>query len=200
MDYGLGNIRSLYNSLKKIGFNPEFYSSKKKEHFDIIFIPGVGSYYKASKLIHQKKNINFLNIHKRKATIFGICLGMQLFSTYGEETKKSKGLNLIKGHTKKIMGRGKKLNLPFVGYHEVKFLKNKKYSYLEKFDNEKFYFVHSFTLTSKKKENILGFTTNQGVKFISAVYDDRIIGTQFHPEKSGEVGLEFLKETIRHFS
>ncbi len=57
-----------------------------------------------------------------------------------------------------------------------------------------------FHLLQKKKENILGFTKNQGVKFTSAVYDDRIIGTQFHPEKSGEVGLEFLKETITHFS
>ena len=200
MDYGLGNIKSLFNSLKKIGFNPEFYSSKKQKNFDIIFIPGVGSYYKASKLIHQKKNTNFLNIHKKNATIFGICLGMQLFSTYGEETKKSKGLNLIEGYTKKITGVKKKLNLPFVGYYNVEFLKNKNYSYLKKFNNEKFYFVHSFSLTPKKKENILGFTKNQGVKFTSAVYGDRIIGTQFHPEKSGEVGLEFLKETIINFS
>ena len=59
IDYGLGNIKSLFNSLKKIGFNPEFFSNKKNKLFDMVFIPGVGSYYKASKLIHQKKHFIF---------------------------------------------------------------------------------------------------------------------------------------------
>jgi glutamine amidotransferase len=200
MDYGLGNIKSLFNSLKKIGFNPEFFSNKKNKQFDMVFIPGVGSYYKASKLIYQKKYLDFLNIHKQEGSIFGICLGMQLFGTYGDENKKSKGLNLIKGHTKKIMSNVKKLYLPFVGYQKVNFINNKKYSYLKKFNNEKFYFVHSYAITTDNKNNILGQTKNQGIKFTSAIYDDRVIGTQFHPEKSGEVGLEFLKESIINFS
>lgn len=200
MDYGLGNIKSLFNSLKKIGFNPEFFSNKKNKQFDMVFIPGVGSYYKASKLIYQKKYLDFLNIHKQEGSIFGICLGMQLFGTYGDENKKSKGLNLIKGHTKKIMSNVKKLYLPFVGYQKVNFINNKKYSYLKKFNNEKFYFVHSYAITTDNKNNILGQTKNQGIKFTSAIYDDGVIGTQFHPEKSGEVGLEFLKESIINFS
>ena len=200
VDYGLGNIKSLFNSLKKIGFNPEFFSNKENKKFDMVFIPGVGSYYKASKLIYQKKYLDFLNIHKEEGSIFGICLGMQLFSTYGDENKRSKGLDLINGHTKKIMSKVRKLSLPFVGYQKVNFINDKKYPYLKKFNNEKFYFVHSYAITPDNKKNILGYTKNQGIKFTSAIYDNKIIGTQFHPEKSGEVGLEFLKESILNFS
>ena len=87
-----------------------------------------------------------------------------------------------------------------MGYQKVNFINDKKYAYLKKFNNEKFYFVHSYTMSPDNKKNILGYTENQGIKFTSAIYDNKVIGTQFHPEKSGEVGLEFLKESILNFS
>ena len=74
IDYGLGNIRSLYNSLKKIGFFPSFYSEKKNKSFDLIFIPGVGSFNKASTLLHSPDLKSFLDQSKKNSFIFGICL------------------------------------------------------------------------------------------------------------------------------
>ncbi len=198
LDYGLGNIKSLFNSIKKIGFKPEFFSGSKSKNFDIVFIPGVGSYSKASKLIHTKKYLDFIKIQNHNAIIFGICLGMQLFSTYGSENGNNKGLNFIKGETKKISSIKKKLNLPFVGYNNVDFISNSKYSFLKDFKDQKFYFVHSYAMNPSNKKNILGFSKNQGIKFCSAVYKERFIGTQFHPEKSGDVGLEFLSKFIKH--
>ena len=99
------------------------------------------------------------------------------------ENKKSKGFVISEIIEK--LPNVKKLYLPFVGYQKVNFINNKKYSYLKKFNNEKFYFVHSYAITTDNKNNILGQTKNQGIKFTSAIYDDRVIGTQFHPEKSG---------------
>tara|TARA_B100001540_G_scaffold315256_1_gene342069 strand:+ start:8020 stop:8637 length:618 start_codon:yes stop_codon:yes gene_type:complete len=198
LDYGLGNVRSLFNSLKKIGFDADFFSSNKNLNYDIIFIPGVGSYSKASELILQKKYLDFLNIHNKGAIIFGICLGMQLFSSNGSENGINKGLNFIKGETKKFSNKEGDLILPFVGYNEVKFVKNSKYSFINKFNMQKFYFVHSYHFIPQKKSQILSTTKNHGVTYCSSVLHDRYLGTQFHPEKSGSVGLEFLSQFIKN--
>ena len=119
-----------------------------------------------------------------------------MFSTNGEENKFSKGLNYIDGNTKKLSNNRKDLILPFVGYFNVKFKIN---NFLKKFDNQKFYFVHSYHFNPKDPSNILAETNHQNIKYCSAVIYYRFIGTQFHPEKSGEIGLEFFKTTIKNF-
>jgi len=86
LDYGLGNIRSLFNAIKKIGFNPTFFSERKNNNFDIVFIPGVGSFLAASKLVSSPDIQSFLNdVKSNQNIIFGICLGMQVMLTRGEE-------------------------------------------------------------------------------------------------------------------
>ena len=197
LDYGLGNIQSLNNALNKIGYEAEFYTDKNKSNYDLIFIPGIGSYFKASNLLLQKKYLNFLNKRHKNAKLFGICLGMQMFSTYGEEFGKSKGLNYVPSKTIKFTDKSNKLILPFVGYHKVEFKKLKKYFFLKEFNNKKFYFVHSYHVIPEKKSNILSLTKQQGVTYCSSIIGDRYLGTQFHPEKSGELGLEFLKKVIK---
>ena len=196
LDYGLGNIKSLFNALNRIGLEVDYYSNNENKNYDLIFIPGVGSYNKASKILSKPDYLNFLNIRNKNAKIFGICLGMQIFSTNGEENKFSKGLNYIEGNTIKLSNNDNDLILPFVGYFNVKFTVN---NFFKKFDNQKFYFVHSYCFNPKKSENILAETIHQNIKYCSAVMNDRFIGTQFHPEKSGEIGLEFLKTTIKNF-
>ena len=196
LDYGLGNIKSLFNALNRIGLEVDYYSNNENKNYDLIFIPGVGSYNKASKILSKPDYLNFLNIRNKNAKIFGICLGMQIFSTNGEENKFSKGLNYIEGNTIKLSNNDNDLILPFVGYFNVKFIVN---NFFKKFDNQKFYFVHSYCFNPKKSENILAETKLQNIKYCSAVMNDRFIGTQFHPEKSGEIGLEFLKTTIKNF-
>ncbi|WP_440931074.1 imidazole glycerol phosphate synthase subunit HisH [Candidatus Pelagibacter sp.] len=196
LDYGLGNIQSLKNALNKIGIQSDFYSEKKKVNYDLIFIPGIGSYFKASKLIFKKEYINFLNIKNKNAKIFGICLGMQIFSTLGDEFGVSKGLNYIPGKTVKIKNPKNKLILPFVGYFNVKFNNLKEFHFLKEFNNKKFYFVHSYEIKPKFKSHILSVTNNQSTLYCSAVANERYFGTQFHPEKSGDLGLDFLKKVI----
>ena len=196
LDYGLGNIKSLFNALNRIGLEVDYYSNNENKNYDLIFIPGVGSYNKASKILSKPDYLNFLNIRNKNAKIFGICLGMQIFSTNGEENKFSKGLNYIEGNTIKLSNNDNDLILPFVGYFNVKFIVN---NFFKKFDNQKFYFVHSYYFNPKKSENILAETMHQNIKYCSAVINGRFIGTQFHPEKSGEIGLEFLKTTIKNF-
>jgi len=196
LDYGLGNIKSLFNALNRIGLEVDYYSNNENKNYDLIFIPGVGSYNKASKILSKPDYLNFLNIRNKNAKIFGICLGMQIFSTNGEENKFSKGLNYIEGNTIKLSNNDNDLILPFVGYFNVKFIVN---NFFKKFDNQKFYFVHSYCLNPKKSENILAETIHQNIRYCSAVMNDRFIGTQFHPEKSGEIGLEFFKTTIKNF-
>ena len=196
LDYGLGNIKSLFNALNRIGLEVDYYSNNENKNYDLIFIPGVGSYNKASEILSKPDYLDFLNIRNKNAKIFGICLGMQMFSTNGEENKFSKGLNYIDGNTKKLSNNRKDLILPFVGYFNVKFRVN---NFFKKFDNQKFYFVHSYYFNPKKSENILAETMHQNIKYCSAVINGRFIGTQFHPEKSGEIGLEFFKTTIKNF-
>ena len=107
LDYGLGNIKSLYNSLNKIGYKPTFASEFKKKNYDIIFIPGVGSFSNGSKLI-KKKYLNFLNHSFNKGiSLFGICLGMQLLLSEGEENGLNKGLNFVDGKVVKLTNKNK---------------------------------------------------------------------------------------------
>ena len=196
LDYGLGNIKSLENALNKIGYNPVLYSANQNKSFDLIFIPGVGSYNKASELLLNERYLNFLNKINEKSKIFGICLGMQIFSSEGYENGRSQGLDYIKGQTKKIKINNQNNVLPFVGYFDVNFKINE--NYLKKFNNSKFYFVHSYEFVPINNANIMSTTTNQGITYCSSVFKDRFIGTQFHPEKSGDNGLEFLKATIKN--
>jgi glutamine amidotransferase len=196
LDYGLGNISSLNNAIRKIGFFPDFYSEKKNINYEIIFIPGVGSFGKASKLINKKNLINFIkNNYKNNCLIFGICIGMQLLCSDGNEDGVNKGINLIKGNVELITG--KKIKLPIIGWQTVQFTNN----YLglkKKYNNKKFYFLHSYAPKNISNSNQLTVTKYMNIKYVSSIFDKNIIGTQFHPEKSGEIGLEFLKDVIKN--
>ncbi len=194
LDYGLGNIRSLYNSLKRLSFNPDFYSESKKKVYDYIFIPGVGSFSKGSELI--KKHKKFLHQAKNDGSfIFGICLGMQLLLTSGEENGENPGLNLIEGKVK-LLSNKKNIILPIIGWNNVDFNYQNKLNFLKNYQKEKFYFIHSYVANLENKNNQLSTTRYNEIDYTSSIIDTNCIGTQFHPEKSGEIGLEFLNDWI----
>jgi len=198
LDYGLGNVKSLYNSLKKLNFNPVLFSENKKNNYDFVFIPGVGSFSVASKILNEDKYLGFLKEHIKRGKIFGICLGMQILHSSGEENGNSLGLDYIKGKIIKIKSP-KKIILPFVGYQKVGFLQKDNFPFLKKYDFEKFYFVHSYMAKLDSNKNLLASTNTADIEYPAAVINTNIIGTQFHPEKSGEIGLNFLKDTIDNF-
>ena len=199
LDYGLGNIKSLFNALKKIGVNPFLFSedNNDKKNYDLVFIPGVGSFSKASELLNNNKYKNFIQNTLENSNIFGICLGMQILFTSGEENGKNNGLDIIKGNVKILEKNENKLILPFVGYQAVNFL-NDSYKNISNFNSQKFYFVHSYAAFPENENNLIANTRSQNIEYCAAVFKDRVFGTQFHPEKSGKIGLEFIKNYINN--
>ncbi len=197
IDYGLGNILSLKNSLEHLGYKVNLYSENKKKLSHLYFIPGVGSFKKAMQLIRDKKIDTFINkLVEKNIPIVGICLGMQILGSWGYEEGKTKGLGLLDISTKKLLLKNKKFKLPNIGWKNVKFV-NSKNSFFKKFNKEKFYFVHSYAVQKIDKKFVLANTTYGGSNFISALMKNKLIGFQFHPEKSGEIGLRLLQTTIK---
>jgi glutamine amidotransferase len=189
LDYGVGNIRSIFNALKILEIDCVF-SSEKKNILDCshLILPGVGSYSSAISKLTKKINLNLLENQVKKICkpVLGICVGMQIFSTYGNEFGRHKGLNWIKGEVKKIKTKN---ILPHIGWNNVKILKK---NLLLKDENEEFYFSHSYSFRCNNNESVFG-ETKYGSKIQSIIIKDNIYGVQFHPEKSQISGLKILK-------
>ena len=120
LDYGMGNVQSLFNAIKFIGYDPEFFSETKRINSNICFIPGVGAFNHAMQLLKKENIINMiLEFSKNQNNLLiGICLGMQILFEESTENKNTKGLNLIKGKVVKLSEQ--KINrLPNVGWKET---------------------------------------------------------------------------------
>lgn len=193
IDLNIGNVNSVSKALKylkvehKVTADPDDVLKADK-----IIFPGVGSFYEAS---NRLKNTGMKEVLKKrvledKIPILGICLGMQLLATTGEEVKKAEGLDFIKGIVKILRASEKGLRLPHIGWNDVNFKKDFKL-----FDTIKpgscFYFVHSYEMIPS--EDVTSAYANYGVDYVAAVQKENILGVQFHPEKSQQVGLKILK-------
>ena len=189
IDYGMGNINSIYKAMKKIGAEVTLTNDKKviRDSKGII-IPGVGDFKKA---MENLKSMGLDTIIKEEIEkgkpMLGICLGMQLVFDSSEEMGYSEGLGLIPGKVTKFQISKK---IPHIGWNSVRIKQNHPiFKGID--DGEYFYFVHSFHGNCDEKY-ILG-DCNYEVDFPAIVGRDNIVASQFHPEKSGEVGLKLLK-------
>jgi len=202
MDYQIGNVSSVINAVKKLGYKVKL--SNKKDDFNKashLILPGVGSFEVGMANIIKLgiKDIIIDYVRNKKIPILGICLGMQLFATEGYENAKghenktvTKGLNLIEGEVIKLKSKSEKL--PHIGWNTVYFKKkNQLNKDLE--PNRDFYFVHSYFFKCKNDSEVLG-TTNYGSTFTSIIKKNNIYGMQFHPEKSLDKGLTLLKNFL----
>lgn len=197
INYGIGNIRSLYNSLKKIEIDAEIIKDPETIYqYDKVFLPGVGSYKNAIEIVKKigwdKAIQNFL-INQKKS-LFGICVGMQILSTYGNEHGKSKGLDVIKGEVLKINLKSCSLRLPHIGWNNIKII-NKNLITENLNSEDDFYFVNSFSFKLENLDDLIA-TTKYGIEFPSIINKNNIYGTQFHPEKSSKAGIQILKNFI----
>jgi glutamine amidotransferase len=197
VNYGIGNIKSLYNSLKKIEVKAEIIADPELIFkFNKVFLPGVGSYKKAIDMIKKKgwdRAIKKFSTDINKS-FFGICVGMQILSTHGYEHGKSDGLNIIEGDVERMDKQGCKLKLPHIGWNSVRILN--KNLITEKINNESnFYFVNSYSLKIVNSNELIA-STNYGIDFPSIINKKNIFGTQFHPEKSSNAGIQILKNFI----
>jgi glutamine amidotransferase len=203
IDYGMGNIKSLSNAIKKTGHKSYLFSQEKKIKTKFAIIPGVGAFNSAMQIIKKKKIDKEIKkfLKEKNNFLLGICLGKQLLYSSSKENGDNLGLNIIEGKVK-ILSNKKISKLPNVGWKKIIFTHNinNKFNFLKKFNNEKFYFIHSYIGSPRKKNNTLAITDYNGTSFCSIVSNNsNVIGTQFHPEKSSCAGLEFLDSMIKRF-
>ena len=189
IDYGMGNLKSVTNALDYIGIE-SFISDdiKKLDLADKLILPGVGAFKDAIDLIKNKNIDKFLeNKSAKQIPILGICLGMQLLFDNSTEFGNHKGLGLLKGN---IVRFDVDLKVPHMGWNEL-IIKKKEPLFMNLPERSHVYFVHSYHLETD--DDIVSATTYYGKEVQIAAQKENVYALQFHPEKSGEVGLEILK-------
>lgn len=193
VDYGVGNLFSLVSSFKAIGVDAVATGDKEViESADKIILPGVGAFGDAAeKLFSSGLADVVISQAKSGKPLLGICLGMQLLFDKSFEYGEHKGLSLIKGEIRPIAEViPKDYKIPHIGWNALKFTKqNELFKYLK--DGDFVYFVHSF-YGANCNDSVIA-TAEYGADLTAAVADKNVYGCQFHPEKSGEIGLKILK-------
>lgn len=193
VDYGVGNLFSLRSSFNKIGADVIVTSDKAElARADKIILPGVGAFADAAKKLRDTGLGEYLvRLAQDGKYIMGICLGMQLLFEKSYEYGQHDGLGLLKGSVSPIKGYvDGKLKIPHIGWNALHFTKpHPLFRYVKEGDCA--YFVHSYHATDCKDSVIA--TTEYDKMLTAAVGKENVLGCQFHPEKSGEVGLAILR-------
>ena len=197
LNYDCGNIWSVKNIFNFLNIDARFINSTNEIlSSDCIILPGDGSF----KIINDIEKKGFKEpldsmVNEKKIPVLGICLGMQLFGTTSEETSYSeKGFNWINGKLTKFKVKKK---IPHIGFNNLINL-----SEPELFKNiseeSKFYFVHSYYFEAENKSDVVAETEYE-IKFPSVIKKNNIVGTQFHPEKSQNQGIQFIYNFLKKY-
>lgn len=200
VDYGVGNLGSIANMLRKVGGEAVVSSDGAViEQAQKLILPGVGAFDSGMKNLNQAGLIPLLNrkVLDEKTPILGLCLGMQLFARRSEEGVLP-GLDWIGSDVTRFRfdPHGTTLKIPHMGWNNVK--TERKHPLWKDFDTDgRFYFVHSYHLVCDDRNSILA-TTLYGYEFVSAVARDNILGVQFHPEKSHKFGMRLLSNFVEY--
>lgn len=191
IDYGAGNLHSVKNALDYICAPCEITSDPKKIlAADAVILPGVGAF---GDCMASLEDSGLIDVVKQAAAsgkpFLGICLGLQLMFEESEEAPGVKGLGIFKGKVVKIPDCG--LKIPHMGWNNIELTKESKILS----GNPFVYFVHSYYIQPEDK-SIVSARTEYGATLDVAVEKDNVFATQFHPEKSGEAGMEILRRFI----
>ena len=194
IDYGVGNLFSLQCSLKKIGVEAVVTSDADViKNADRIILPGVGAFGDAAKKLRSSGLVELITEEAKNGKPFlGICLGMQLLFEKGFEYGEHEGLGFLKGNVIPLENKiPENLNIPHMGWNALDFVGEKSpiFKYIN--DGDFVYFVHSYYATDCDDSVIA--TSEYGIPVTAAVGKGNIFGCQFHPEKSGDIGLKILK-------
>ncbi|MBC7084741.1 MAG: imidazole glycerol phosphate synthase subunit HisH [Methanomethylovorans sp.] len=193
IDYGLGNLRSVYKGLEHAGASVSISSDPEQIlEADGVILPGVGAFMDAMKNIESIKDTIKKYIDSGKPML-GICLGEQILMERSEEGRLTEGLGIIRGNVVRFPHSD--LKVPHMGWNSIQITRD--HPLFEGIPSGSYvYFVHSYYVHTMQ-ENILA-ECEYGKKFAAAVVNDsgNVMGTQFHPEKSGDIGLKILRNFV----
>ena len=192
IDYDAGNLKSVEKALAYLGEESVITRNKKTLlQVDKVILPGVGSFGDAMEKLHKYDLVKTIYEITKKGTPFlGICLGLQLMFERSDETDGVEGLGLLKGEILRIPDK-EGLKIPHMGWNSIQYKPNAKlFQGIEK--NPYVYFVHSYYLKANNEDDVAA-TTEYSTLIHASVEKDNIFACQFHPEKSGDVGLKILK-------
>lgn len=195
IDYGAGNLHSVKNALDFLGAD-NIVTGNKEEILsaDKVILPGVGAFGDAMKCLEERGLVETVKaVAENGKPFLGICLGLHLLFEESEESPNVKGLGIFKGKIVKIPDNGS-LKIPHMGWNNIRITKDSKI--LKNIGNEPYvYFVHSYYVEAKD-ESVVSAYTEYGQRLDIAVEQGNVFATQFHPEKSGDTGMEILKNFI----
>lgn len=192
IDYGAGNLRSVEKALEFLGFDAEITSEPSKIlAAEKVILPGVGAFGDCMKAINEVGlNECIHKVIENGTPFLGICLGLQLLFESSEESPGAEGLEIFKGEIKKIPHTDG-LKIPHMGWNSIEY--NSDCPIFKDLGSEPYvYFVHSFYMEPDDK-SIISATTEYGNVLPIALHKNNVYATQFHPEKSGNLGLKILK-------
>jgi glutamine amidotransferase len=202
IDYGTGNIRSVYNALSRIiaDFNLSYQiivtnNDKEIAHSDKIILPGVGAFKACVDGLNAyqglRETIN-KKVLEQKTPFLGICVGMQMMAEIGEEFGVHQGLGYLPNSKVKHFPETD-LKIPHMGWNKI--IKHFQHPVLNEIETENYvYFVHSYIMNVSSE--YVGLSSNYGVNFPAFICKDNMVGTQFHPEKSQKTGLTLLRNFL----
>ena len=195
VDYGMGNRRSVEKALEHLGAEAVISSDHGAVmSADGLVIPGVGAFPRAMRNLHQLGLISLIRERVASMTpVLGICLGMQLLFERSEEIEPSEGLGLIEGEVSRLRSGGRRV--PHIGWNEVCFERPSALIAGLPDAGCAFYHVHSFVARPRHRDEVVG-STEYGERFATIVAHERVLGVQFHPEKSSAHGLTLLENFV----
>ena len=189
VDYGVGNLKSIANALGYLGLSSEITGQPDGlERADALILPGVGAFPDAADKLRQTGLDKAVLAQAAKKPVLGICLGMQLLFDEGEEVRLCQGLGLVSGTVRRI---ATELKLPHIGWNSLTF-PNPSPLFKGVEPGSYVYFVHTFCALPAHPADVLA-VTDYGGPVTAAVGRGNVYGCQFHPEKSGETGLQILR-------
>ena len=191
IDYGAGNLHSVKNALDYIGADAVITGNPEEIlRADAVILPGVGAFGDCMASLNRSGLVDTVKTAAKSGKPFlGICLGLQLLFEESEESPGVSGLGIFNGKIVKIPDRG--LKIPHMGWNNIETAKDSKILS----GNPFVYFVHSYYLQTED-ENLISAYTEYGEKLAVAVERDNIFAVQFHPEKSGDAGMEILRKFV----